>query len=111
MERVNERELDYRGGDSGVKYFMRGPRIDWGVWRFLPGESLGQHYHEEVEETFYFTKGTPRMVVVGREFRVKEGDVVRLEPTEHHDIINDTEEACEGVFIKSTYAPEDKVKA
>ena len=41
--------------------------------------------------------------------RIQPGDVVRLEPGERHDIINDTEEACEGVFIKSVYAPKDKV--
>jgi len=111
MERVNEKDLSYRGGDSGVKYFIRGPRIDWGAWRFLPGESLGQHYHQEVEETFYFTEGTPWMVVEGEGFRVTEGDVVRIEPKEHHDIINDTSEACGGIFIKATYAPEDKVKS
>ena len=109
MERINENDLDYRDGDSGVKYFIRGPRIDWGVWRFLPGQSLKLHYHDEVEETFYFTKGSPKMIVQDEAFRIQPGDVVRLEPGERHDIINDTEEACEGAFIKSIYAPKDKV--
>ena len=111
MERVNENDLSYRNGDSGVKYFMRGPKIDWGVWRFLSGESLGDHYHNEVEETFYFVKGAPKMIVNGEAFRIKPGDVVRLDPHDRHDIINDTDDACEGVFIKSVYAPDDKVKA
>ena len=31
MQRVKESELSFRGGNSGVKYLMRGPRIDWGV--------------------------------------------------------------------------------
>ena len=111
MERVNERELAYRDGDSGVKYFLRGPRIDWGAWRFLPGQSLGRHYHEEVEETFYFLKGAPKMAVEGETFRIRPGDVVRLAPGEKHDIINDSREPCEGIFIKSTHAPHDKVNA
>ena len=41
MERVNETDLDYRHGDSGPKYLFRGPKIDWGVLRFLPGQELG----------------------------------------------------------------------
>jgi mannose-6-phosphate isomerase-like protein (cupin superfamily) len=109
MQRVNEHECKYRNGDSGVKYLFRGPKIDWGVIRFLPGQQLGLHYHNEVEETFYFTRGEPLMWIDGREYRVKPGDAFRIEAAEHHNIINDTNEPVDAVFIKSTYQPEDKV--
>ena len=109
MERVNERDLEYRGGDSGVKYLFRGPKTDWGVLRMKPGDTLGHHYHERVEETFYFVKGEPKMIVNGEEFRVREGDAFRLEPKDDHDIINDTDGVVDCVFIKSTYDPKDKV--
>ena len=108
MERVNEHDLEYRGGTSGVKYLFRGPNIDWGRWRFAPGESLGAHLHDEVEETFYFTAGEPSMTVAGETFRVRQGDAVRVEPGEAHNIVNDTDAAVEGVFIKSLYRPKDK---
>jgi len=109
MERVNEHDLEYRKGKSGPKYLFRGPNIDWGVIRFLPGEELGRHKHEKVEETFYFTKGTPKMIVNDEEFRVKEGDAFRIEPGEAHNIINDTDDIVDAVFIKHIYAPDDKV--
>ncbi|MGQ9632361.1 MAG: cupin domain-containing protein [bacterium] len=109
MERVNEGELQYRDGNSGVKYLFRGPRIDWGVVKFLPGQELGKHYHREVEETFYFVKGTPLMVVNDREFRVRTGDAFRLEPEDVHNIVNDTDGEVEAIFIKSSYNPKDKV--
>ena len=109
MQKVNEHELKYRNGDSGVKYLFRGPKIDWGVLRFLPGQTLGQHRHERVEETFYFTKGTPLMIVGEERHRVRAGDAFRLDPGDVHDIINDTNEPIDAVFIKSTYDPKDKV--
>jgi len=109
MEQVNEQDLEYRGGDSGVKYLFRGPKIDWGVLRMKPGETLGHHYHERVEETFYFVTGEPLMIVNGKEFRVRRGDAFRLEPPDKHDVVNDTDDVVDAVFIKSGYDPKDKV--
>jgi len=109
MEKVNEREQEFRAGDSGVKYMFRGPNIDWGVIKLLPGQTLGHHYHNTVEETFYFTAGAPTIIVDGVKHRVVEGDAYRLEPGEKHDIVNDTEQETLIIFIKSTFDPQDKV--
>jgi len=109
MERVNENDKEYRDGDHGVKYLFRGPKLDWGVLRFLPGQELGTHYHERVEETFFFTRGTPLVVVNGEQYRVRVGDAFRMEPGDVHNIINDTPEPIDAVFIKSEYLPKDKV--
>jgi len=109
MEQVNADDLEYRSGDAGVKYLFRGPTIDWGVLRLKPGETLGHHYHDHVEETFYFPAGAPMMIVNGREIRVRAGDAFRLEPPDRHDIVNDTDEPVDCIFIKSTYDPKDKV--
>jgi len=109
MEHVNTHDLAYRSGDAGVKYLFRGPNIDWGVLRLKPGDTLGHHFHEHVEETFYFPEGAPLIVVNGQEFRVRPGDAFRLEPCDKHDIVNDTDDAVDCIFIKSTYDPKDKV--
>jgi hypothetical protein len=83
MEIVYEQEKPYRGGASGVKYLVRGPRIDWGVIIFAPGEQMGRHMHKEVEETFYIVEGTGgRFVVNDQEHPIRVGMVVRLEPGE-----------------------------
>ena len=111
MEHVNEKELEYRKGESGPKYLFRGPKIDWGVIRFLPGETLGRHYHEEVEETFYFTSGTGKLIVNGEEHAIRPGDAFRLEPHEKHDIVNTGTVPLDGIFIKHVYKPKDKVNA
>jgi mannose-6-phosphate isomerase-like protein (cupin superfamily) len=109
MEKVNASELEYRNRISGPKYLFRGPRIDWGLIRFLPGEQLGPHYHGEVEETFYFTSGAGVFVVDGLEYDIAPGDAFRLEPGEVHNVINTGEGPLDGIFIKHIYRPEDKV--
>ena len=109
MQKVNEHEQKYRDGDHGVKYFFRGPNLDWGVILLRPGDALGAHYHRKVEETFYFTSGAPKIVVNGTAHRVKPGDVFRLEPEDRHDIVNDSSAEARAVFIKFPFDKDDKV--
>ncbi|MDI6782476.1 MAG: cupin domain-containing protein [bacterium] len=109
MERVNEFDKSFPKGDSGVKYLFRGPNIDWGILVLKPGESLGKHGHTEVEETFYFPDSAPRFYINDTPHRIKPGDAFRIEPTESHNIVNDTEQPIEIIFIKHIYRPEDKI--
>ena len=109
MERVNANDVEYRKGRSGPKYLFRGPRIDWGLIRFLPGESLGKHLHQEVEETFHFTAGSGVMIVEDVEYDVEPGETFRIEPGEAHDIVNTGDLPLDGVFIKHRHRPDDKV--
>jgi quercetin dioxygenase-like cupin family protein len=109
MERASEGEEAYRDGDHGVKYLMRGPRIDWGVIRLRPGDSLGAHYHERVEETFYVKSGSPKMIVNGEEHRASAGEAFRMEPADRHDIVNDGDAVADLVFIKCPFDKKDKV--
>jgi len=109
MEKVDANDLEYRNTVSGPKSLFRGPRIDWGLIRFLPGEELGAHRHQQVEETFYFTCGTGVIVVDGLEYDVQPGHAFRLEPGEVHNILNTGQEPLDGVFIKHVYRPDDKV--
>jgi len=110
MQIVREQDQAYRGGASGVKYLVRGPRIDWGVILFAPGERLGRHLHKEVEETFYFVEGAGgRFIVNDKEYPIAVGTAFRIEPGEVHNIVNDTPAPLKAVFIKSPYLPKDKV--
>jgi quercetin dioxygenase-like cupin family protein len=109
MERANEQEKEFRHGDHGPKYLFRGPRIEWGIIVFKPGQELGPHKHAEVEETFYFLEGAPQMIVNEVTHRVQPGDAFRIEPGEAHNIINDTDSDTRLVFIKCPYIPDDKI--
>ena len=109
MERVRESEKEFRGGDSGVKYLFRGPRIDWGVIKLLPGQLLGAHYHKEVEETFYVLEGEATFLVDDVEHKLVAGDAVRLEAPERHEVFNHSDQTVKMAFIKCPYLPKDKV--
>ena len=108
MEKISESDKEYRGGDSGVKYLIRGPHIDWGVILLSPGEQMGGHYHHEVEETFYFVEGSAKIYVNGVEYQANQGDAFRLVAPEKHDIINDSAAPVKMVFMKYPFMPKDK---
>jgi len=110
MQRINEKDREYRGGDWGIKYLFRGPKIDWGVLLLKPGQKMGAHGHREVEETFYFIQGSPKVIINDVEYRATEGDAFRVEALEKHDVINDTKKVVKTVFIKTPYLPKDKIE-
>lgn len=109
MEKINENELEYRKGKSGPKYLIRGPKLEWGIIRLEPGETMGAHGHNEVEEIFYFFEGEPKILVNDKEFQTKSGDVFRLEAKEKHDIVNATNSPVRVIFIKCPYLRDDKI--
>jgi mannose-6-phosphate isomerase-like protein (cupin superfamily) len=109
MEKTNEKEKEFRSGDSGPKYLVRGPYWEGGIILFKPGQKLGAHYHREVEETFYFLSGSGKIIINNVEYNIQSGDVYKIAPTEIHDIINDTCDNLRGIFIKCPYKPDDKI--
>jgi mannose-6-phosphate isomerase-like protein (cupin superfamily) len=109
MKKVNEDEFQYRNGDSGPKYLMRGPNIDWGVMLVKPGKKMGKHGHAKTEETFYFLKGTGNMIVNDKAHPAKAGDVFLIEPREYHDVENTGSEDMKVLFMKYPYLLEDKI--
>lgn len=109
---MHETDFEWRNGDSGVKYLMRGPSIDWGLILLKPGESMGgkAHGHRELDETFYFMEGDGVMVIDGKDHEAPQGSVFLVEPQEMHNIRNDSDENVKIVFIKGDYKPDDKIE-
>ena len=108
---MNERDFEYRDGESGVKYLMRGPSIDWGIIFLKPGEFMADkaHGHLEVDETFYFMEGNGTMIIDEKEHDAPQGSVFLVEPKEMHNIKNSSKEDLKIIFIKSAYKPDDKI--
>ena len=111
IKQVKESDFQYRSGDSGVKYLMRGPSIDWGVIRLKPGEYMAEksHGHNFIDETFYFVEGDGVMIIDDKEIEALEGSAFLVEPKEMHNIRNDSDTSIKIVFIKGEYKPEDKI--
>lgn len=107
---VNENEKEYRFGDSGPKYLMRGPNIDLGIVRLLPGQSFPNHLHERIEEDFFILEGEVSILIDGKEVGVlKPGDLIHVPPNEAHFLENRGTVPMKALFVKAPYDPEDKV--
>ena len=50
---VNENDFEYRCGDHGPKYLMKGPRMNYAMVQFQPGQDFQAHYHNIMEENFH----------------------------------------------------------
>ena len=109
MEHINEFKKEFRKGDSGAKYLFIGPKFDLGIMVLKPGETMGGHYHEEVEEIFYFPEGGPVITINGDDIKVKDGDAFRMEVADTHDIRNTTDKPVKIIFIKCPSIPKDKI--
>lgn len=110
MFTISERECQYRFGDSGPKYLMRGPNIDFGIVRLLPGEAFSNHMHERIEENFFILEGEVSIVVANKTVEnLGPGDLIRVDPNEAHYLVNQGSVPMKGIFVKAPFDPEDKV--
>lgn len=107
---INENDKEYRFGDSGPKYLMRGPNVDFGIVRLKPGEGFPCHYHERIEEDFFVLTGEIEFTINGeKKYILKKGDFIHIEPKESHYLENIGSTAAKAAFVKAPYDPEDKV--
>jgi mannose-6-phosphate isomerase-like protein (cupin superfamily) len=107
---ANESNFQYRFGDSGPKYLMRGPRIDFGLVRLLPGQDFPNHLHKRIEENFFILEGEVSVVVRNQTVqRLGPGDLLRVDPHESHCLVNTGSAPMVAVFVKAPFDPKDKV--
>ncbi len=103
---INENEREYRFGDNGPKYLMKGPRMNFALVQFMPGQSFKAHYHNIMEENFYILEGKIDIVVDGIVHSLEKGDLIHIEPKEIHFCINNYDVP---VKMVSTLAPHQEV--
>lgn len=109
MFRLHEDEREYRFGDSGPKYLMKGPRANFAVVQFMPGQDFEAHYHNVMEENFYILEGEIDIVVDGQVNHLKAGDFIHIEPHEVHYCINNSTQPIKMVSMLAPYQDSDKV--
>ncbi|MDF2820667.1 MAG: Cupin 2 conserved barrel domain protein [Clostridiales bacterium] len=107
---LDQKEVEYRFGDSGPKYIMRGPRMNFGVVRLKPGEDFDAHFHNIMEENFFVLEGTLEINVDGDIHTLTEGQFIHIEPTEIHYLKNPSNtQPLKCVFALSPFQNNDKV--
>lgn len=105
---VNENDFEYRFGDSGPKYLMKGPRMNYALVRFNPGQDFPAHYHNVMEENFFILEGKVDIVVDGVLHVLSVGDFIHIEPGEVHYVKNDYDEPVKMVSTLAPFMSEDK---
>ena len=107
---LNENEREYRFGDNGPKYLMKGPRMNFALVQFMPGDDFEAHYHNIMEENFYILEGEVDIVVDGKVNHMKPGDFIHIEPLEIHYCINVSDKPVKMVSSLAPFQDVDKVE-
>ena len=107
---VNENEREYRFGDSGPKYLMKGPRMNFAMVQFQPGQDFKAHYHNVMEENFFILEGEIDIVVAGVVNHLKAGDLIHIEPGEIHYCINNYDKPMKMISTLAPFTDPDKVE-
>ena len=106
---VNEEDKEYRFGDSGPKYLMKGPRMNFALVQFQAGQDFKAHYHNVMEENFYILEGKVDIVVDNVCHTLTEGDFIHIEPGEVHYVKNAYDKPIKMVSTLAPYQEVDKV--
>lgn len=85
---------------------MQSPGTEVHLIRFHEGKF--SHYHKSTTEFFYFTAGSGRVLMDGREIAISAGVSIVIAPYVTHTFINDSKEILlEAVMVKTNTHPED----
>lgn len=107
---INENEKEYRFGDSGPKYLMKGPRMNFALVQFQAGQDFKAHYHNIMEEDFFILEGNVTIVVDGTPHKLSSGDLIHIEPGEVHYVINESDGPVKMVSTLAPFQEVDKVE-
>lgn len=107
---IDEKDLNYRNGDSGPKYLMKGPRMNFAVVQFPPGSDFKNHLHNFMEENFFVIEGEIDIIVDGQTRTLKPGHFIHVEPGETHYLINNSDKICKLIATLAPYKDGDKVE-
>jgi len=107
---IDEKDRDFRFGDSGPKYLLQGPRMNFALVQFMPGQDFQAHYHEVMEENFFVLEGTITIYVDGTPHEVNPGQLIHIEPKEVHYVINKSSSVVRMVASLAPYKDADKVE-
>ena len=107
---VDEKDFEYRNKDNGPKYLMKGPRSNFALVQFQPGQDFKAHYHEIMEENFFILDGEVDVVVNGKVNHLKQGQLIHIEPNEVHYVINNYSGTVKMISTLSPFKEIDKIE-
>lgn len=70
------------------KVLHTGKHMQLVVMSLKPGEDIGEEVHDTVDQFFRFEEGQAKVTIEGRDFDVKEDEVVIVPAGSKHNIVN-----------------------
>lgn len=107
---IHENEKEYRFGNSGPKYLMKGPRSNFAIVQFQPGEDFKAHYHNIMEENFFILEGQVDIIVDDVTHTLTAGQLIHIEPKEIHYVINNSDAPVKMISTLAPYQEVDKIE-
>ena len=107
---VDEKDKEYRFGDSGPKYLLQGPRMNFALVQFMPGQDFQAHYHEVMEENFFVLEGAVTIYVDGTPHDLRAGQFIHIEPGEVHYVVNKSSSVVRMTSGLAPFKEGDKVE-
>lgn len=107
---IDEKDLEYRHGDLGPKYLMKGPRMNYAIVQFPPNTDFQSHLHEIMEENFYILEGKIDIIVDNILYTLTEGQFIHIEPNESHYVRNPYDKVARMVSTLAPYIEKDKIE-
>jgi quercetin dioxygenase-like cupin family protein len=106
---IHENDREYRFGNNGPKYLMKGPRMNFAIVQFQVGQDFKAHYHNVMEENFYILDGEVDIVVDGAMYHLTKGQLIHIEPLEVHYVVNNSKGVVRMISTLAPYTENDKV--
>lgn len=106
---IDEKDKEFRFGDHGPKYLMKGPRMNFAIVQFQAGQDFMAHYHNVMEENFYILEGTVDIIVEGSVYHLTPGQFIHIEPKEIHYLVNNGQTAVKMISSLAPFQDVDKV--
>ena len=106
---IDEKDKEYRFGDNGPKYLMKGPRMNFSIVQFQPGQDFKAHFHNVMEENFYIIEGKIDIIVDGHVSHLTEGQFIHIEPGEVHYCVNSSNEPVKMISTLAPFQQMDKI--
>ncbi|MDK2807963.1 MAG: hypothetical protein PWP24_697 [Clostridiales bacterium] len=107
---IDEKDKEYRFGDSGPKYLMKGPRSNFAVVQFQAGQDFKAHYHNIMEENFYILEGIVDIEVDGTVYKLSKGQMIHIDPKEVHYVANRSDQVVKMISTLAPFQEIDKVE-
>lgn len=107
---IDEDGKEYRLGDHGSEYLMKGPRVSFALVQFLPGQGFKAHLHNIIGENFYIIEGKIDIVMGGVAHHLTPGQFIHTEPHETHRYISHYGRSVKMISTLASYQGVDKAE-